>query len=507
MRIKPISQDAVRADWDALLARKGGRRVARPTAKAALADSPEALVETLTDDRFAQVIADKGKFKEFLNEYKAAFERQHADVGNESRAQMQQMMSQMLSEQRDQGYQPAGYSGDGKVIDFASAQAKRAKTRSIMNRGTTFQVPNPYNQRNTHAAELDSVFSNSGEFFQAVWSSLPGITSSEEMQTRLAKVNDQTSSWRNMQNSFGSIVPDAGGFLIPEVLRADLMMIALESAVTRPRATVIPMESLRVPIPAVDSTTNVGSIFGGIVGYWLQEAAQLTETQATFMQIVLDAKKLTLYSEIPNELIADAPAFSGFFDKIFPQAITWFEDLAFFSGTGAGEPEGWTLSPATVHVDPAVSSQFAFSDITSAYSRMLPGSLGDAVWICAPDAFPQLAQMTFGTGQFPALIPIGGAGDTFQLSLLGRPVIISEKNAALGSNGALSFVDLNYYLIGDRQSMLAASSPHYKFQNDKLAFRMIERVDGRPWLRSAITPANGSTNTLSPFVQIDGVHT
>ena len=49
--------------------------------------------------------------------------------------------------------------------------------------------------------------------------------------------------------------------------------------------------------------------------------------------------------------------------------------------------------------------------------------------------------------------------------------------------------------------MTAESSPHFKFSTDITAYRFIERIDGRPWLTSAITPRKGS-NTLSPFVKI-----
>jgi hypothetical protein len=50
--------------------------------------------------------------------------------------------------------------------------------------------------------------------------------------------------------------------------------------------------------------------------------------------------------------------------------------------------------------------------------------------------------------------------------------------------------------------MQAARSGDYLFGNDMTAFRIIQRVDGRPWLNSAISPANGSSNTLSPFVEL-----
>ncbi len=86
-------------------------------------------------------------------------------------------------------------------------------------------------------------------------------------------------------------------------------------------------------------------------------------------------------------------------------------------------------------------------------------------------------------------------------TILGRPVIFTEKLPTLGNAGDIAFIDPGFYLIGDRQVMSAMSSPHYAFGSDKTAFRVIERVDGRPWLNSAITPKNGG-NTLSPFVQI-----
>jgi hypothetical protein len=54
--------------------------------------------------------------------------------------------------------------------------------------------------------------------------------------------------------------------------------------------------------------------------------------------------------------------------------------------------------------------------------------------------------------------------------------------------------------------MQVASSSEYKFGNDLTAYRVIERVDGRPWLQSAITPKNGGP-TLSPFVQLSSTRT
>jgi len=110
-----------------------------------------------------------------------------------------------------------------------------------------------------------------------------------------------------------------------------------------------------------------------------------------------------------------------------------------------------------------------------------------------------LMSLAVGTGGSAIWLNNGVVGPP--MTILGRPVLFTEKVPTLGDAGDLIFVDFGYYLIGDRQAMSASSSPHFKFQNDQIAYRVIERVDGRPWMDTALTPRNG-TNTLSPIVQI-----
>jgi HK97 family phage major capsid protein len=73
----------------------------------------------------------------------------------------------------------------------------------------------------------------------------------------------------------------------------------------------------------------------------------------------------------------------------------------------------------------------------------------------------------------------------------------------MGTLGDVAFVDFGYYLLGDRQSMVISSSEHYQFANDLTVFRVVERLDGRTWIQSAITPENNSANTLSPVVLLN----
>jgi HK97 family phage major capsid protein len=364
---------------------------------------------------------------------------------------------------------------------FHGTQAKRNKLYNVKAPG----------------ALIDKDYEDSAGFFQTIWHHNNTLPDADQMK---AKQQD----WNKLRNSFGSTVPADGGFLIPETLRSELLSVALETAIVRPRARIIPMDSLRVPIPMVDSSSNASSIFGGIVAYWTEEGASLTETQASFGRVVLEAKKLTAYSEAPNELVADAPAFGAFLDQILPEAIAWYEDLAFLTGSGVGEPLGIFNGTAAVTVPKEVGQAAAtivWENIVKMFSRMLPASLGRAVWIAGIDTFPELATMALNVGTGGSAIWLNNGVEGPPMTILGRPVIFTEKSPLLGAAGDISFVDFGYYLIGDRQVMQASSSPHFKFASDKTAYRIIERVDGRPWLETAITPKNTGP-TLSPIVKL-----
>jgi HK97 family phage major capsid protein len=186
--------------------------------------------------------------------------------------------------------------------------------------------------------------------------------------------------------------------------------------------------------------------------------------------------------------------------------LAFEEDSAFMTGTGTGQPLGFIGAANSAAVEVAKESGQAadtivYENIVRMYARMLPSSLNRAVWIISPDTIPELYTMALSVGTGGNSVFIVNAAGPGPMTLFGRPIVISEKANVLGDRGDIVFADLTYYLVGDRQSMTAASSTDYRFGNDQTAFRIIQRVDGRPWIQSAITPRNGG-NSLSPFVEL-----
>ncbi len=472
----------------------------------------DGLRELLTDpvrlrEYFSAEAVKDGTTKGFLDAYAGIYTKKNPDTVDDMRTQVQSVLFDMM---RENGAGKRQAIDLGNAISFQGGRPQLQLTQDgspsvSKGRGAVYNKTAP-GAHFEAAYRAEDRFGSIGEYCQAIREEARP-SSAKNRKELLQKLENV----RQFQNSFGSEDPGAGGFLIPEIMRSELLQLALEESITRSRATVIPMSTLRVPIPTVDDTSHVSSLFGGVQFYWTEESASLVESQAKFGKVVLDAKKLTGFFKVPNELLADAPAFSGWFDTRIPAGLAWSEDVAFMTETGAGTPEGFISSPAAVVQNKEsgqASGTILWENIVKMYARMLPTSLKNAVWIAAIDTFPELATMALsvGTGGGPVWIGnfAGGQGgmDTPPMSILGRPVIFTEKVPALGTTGDIGFYDLSYYLIGDRQQVEVASSEHAFFQNDQTAYRIIERVDGRPWLQSPLTPHNGSSNTLSAFVQL-----
>lgn len=440
-------------------------------------DTPEGLEDMLRDGpKMTKLFQQKDGFRDFVQKYARTVVDRDRSISDQVQTEVQRTLAQFLKDQREQ---------DGAVpLDLRNTNPAGVAASSKLRD----KIFNP----RAMGTAIDKEFKSSAEYFQAIWHN---TNRDSALQAKLARV----------RNAFSSTVPSEGGFLIPETLRAELLRVSLETAIVRPRARVIPMETLRVPFPAIDSTSNEASVYGGIVGYWTEEGGQLTPSEARFGRVVLEAKKLTAYTEAPNELISDSiSSFEAFIDDIFPEALGFYEDSAFLTGSGAGEPLGVLNAAAAVSVA-AESGQPAdtivWENIVKAFARMLPGSLGRAVWVASIDSFPELATMALSVGTGGSAIWLNNGVEGPPMTILGRPVIFSEKVPKLGDLGDLNFIDFGFYLVGDRQVMSALSSPHYKFGNDMTAYRIIERVDGQPWIQSAITPKNGGA-TLSPYVKI-----
>lgn len=295
-----------------------------------------------------------------------------------------------------------------------------------------------------------------------------------------------------------------GGYLVPTEFASRLMALVNESAIVRPRATVIPMSSRSCQIPALDvvtpPTAGDTAFLGGVVVRWTEEATTLNETEPNLKQIDLTNYELSGYSKVSNSLLADAAVgLDAFLMQIFSRAIAWYEDYAFLRGNGVAKPLGVQSWGGLVATTRTTTNQFKLADVANMYSKLLPGyNARTCCWVMHPTVLAQLLQIasTAASGQNMFLSSLQGRPT---LQLLGLDVCLSEKVPALGSANDVTLCDFQHYLIGDRQQIEIAYSEHVAFLTNQSVWRFVSRVGGQPWLRDKVTLAD-ATSTLTPFV-------
>ena len=182
---------------------------------------------------------------------------------------------------------------------------------------------------------------------------------------------------------------------------------------------------------------------------------------------------------------------------VFGESIAFEEDDTFTHGNGIGKPLGILNAPALVTVSRTSATDVKIADLVGMVARFR-GNVGRAKFMVNQSTLPKLYQLADAAGGY---VWIPNAGQSAPGSIYGIPYTITEKCSALGTEGDVILADWGFYLIGDRKGVTVEMSPHYKFQNDSLCFKATKRVDGQPWLDSAITPRRGGS-TLSPFVAL-----
>lgn len=308
-----------------------------------------------------------------------------------------------------------------------------------------------------------------------------------------------------------------GGYVVPPQFQNELLTIAAEDEFIEPKSKIIPMNSRTMTIPMLDITTaqatGTSPYIGGILAQWQPEAALINETEPTFRQSEWTAWDLVMYTVSSAQLLADnGIGLDALLTQLFAQAVTWYKEYAFLRGLGAGSsmPMGIVNAPATYVQSRSGSNLFSIVDVAAMMSRLHVRSWDSAMWIMHQSLLPKLIQMyasasssdwltwlsPFGDGK------VGPMGMKMPKAFFnGLPLYFTEKLPQLGTKGDVCLVDWSQYVIGQRLDIQVDVSTHYLFRNNQLAWRVVLRCDGKPWLNNSITDASGFVS--SPFVVLN----
>lgn len=333
--------------------------------------------------------------------------------------------------------------------------------------------------------EADQPFGSPGEFFRAVKNAAL-YPMSEDPRLRPLKATGMSEG-----------VPADGGYLVQPQVAGGIAQRMLDTGKILIRVASDTVTGNGMVYNGIDETTHVGSVWGGIVPFWLAEGGTKTASSPKFYQVELKLKKLAVLAYATDELLDDANALQSWLMRSVPDALRFYVESAIISGDGVGKPLGILNSPCLVSQLREDANEINPSDFANMWARRWRGA-DDYVWIINPGVVAWMN--TFAVGNWPVYMPQGNMSGKPFATLYGAPVIESEHASAVGSAGDVILASLSNYQTIQKGGVQSATSIHVAFTTDETAFRFVYRIDGSPLWHSALTPANGST--VSPFVSL-----
>lgn len=341
-------------------------------------------------------------------------------------------------------------------------------------------------------------FGSFGEFIKT------GLRNPREAESRLNKAWGRCKAIQGMSTSIGA---EGGVSVLPEFSTDILTRVYSNDIFSRTDQYQVSGNSMTFPYDA-ETDRSTGSRAGGLRAYWVGEGDTITGSKPKLGSLDLKLNKLAVVVYLTEELINDnGMALEAYVNKKVTEELEFMIGDSVFNGNGTAKPTG--IFNAAARVTQAKESgqsanTIVAENIINMWSRLRAPSRKNAAWFINQDTEPQLHQMSLGVstagGQLVYMPPQGLSSQPYA-SLMGRPVIPTEFNKTLGTEGDILLADLNDYITISKGGIEQAESMHVEFLTDQLALRFIMRIDGKPWDQSPLTPYQG-TATQSSFVTL-----
>jgi HK97 family phage major capsid protein len=284
----------------------------------------------------------------------------------------------------------------------------------------------------------------------------------------------------SIQKAQGEGVDSAGGFLVPEELMHNIIVLRETYGVFRQECQVVPMGS---------DTLNWPRRTGGLTAFFTGENTAVIESQAAWDNVNLTAKKLGVLTRMSNEIADDAVvSIADWLVGEIAYAFALKEDDTGFNGDGTSTYGGMrgvtTLAVDSSHTackltaTSATLTSLVLKDFTGLMGTLPQYALPGAKWYMSQQMFYQaVATLTAGSGGNRLDI----LGEGIEKRLLGFPVVIAQKlPVAAPGSGKVQFLfgDLNKAaMMGERRGVTVKRSDHRYFENDQIGLLGTERFD------------------------------
>lgn len=358
----------------------------------------------------------------------------------------------------------------------------------------------------TLAKKIDSITDELAKKF------LDGVESSRKraIDTGKGKKLDKDEATRNFMKALftndsesmkaiSGLSESAGGYLIPEELRSEILRVAEDQYGLARR------EMRYLPFTGPGNERKIPALASSVSVFWTDEAGGKKSTAPTFDIVTQTLKKLAAIVPMTEEIIEDSTInLTALVAELFAEAVAKEEDLQFFNGDGTV----WTgiLNNGDVNVvniatdDPA---DVTADDLLAMIDATPSGALSGAKFYMHRSVYSALRRLregSSGDGAYLIQQPTGGEPAT----LWGYPIELSEAFPAVSETGDdqpfILFGNLKKAAIfGDKQQLrvkmldqatirnVADNANINLAQQDMVAVRIVERVGYVLALPTAVT--------------------
>lgn len=400
----------------------------------------------------------------------------------EKTAQMQAMQELAVNEDRDLTAEEKAQTDEllaqTKVLDTDLERSLKieAKAKEILN-------VRPIGGAATGGAKdvIPATVKRHGKL-KAFKSDFDAYASGQFLRATIGK-NDVAAQWckeHGIMNVHSTTTNSAGGYLVPEGFENAIINLREEYGIFRQNARVYPMTEPIVYVPRRQS---------GFTAYYVGENSAGTESDASFSQVKLDAKKLMILTRLSQELSDDAIIqLADFVAQEMAYAFAVQEDQAGFLGDGTSTYGGILglrnalLAGSTVT---AIAGDNTFEELEFAFFQNAVGKLPRfpgirPAWYVHNalywNAMVRLANAAGGNNI--ASVQAGPTG----LSFMGYPVVLVNALPSaltdLASTVVGFFGDLAMTAtLGSNAGISIVTDSSRYFEYDQIAVRCTQRYD------------------------------
>lgn len=280
----------------------------------------------------------------------------------------------------------------------------------------------------------------------------------------------------------------AGGAIVPDEMAMAIIDLREQYGVFRRYARVIPMGR---------DTLTISRRTGGLTAYFTGEGVEITESEKSWNNVNLTARKLACLSKISTEL--DEDAFINIGDDLANEMAYAFalkEDQCGFIGTGSDTYGGivgiakklddgnsgtllGSVDPISAATGIDTFAEVTQTDVVGVMAVLPEYARANAKFYCSRAC----ADVVFGR------LAAAAGGNTIQtvqggygLSYLGHEIVVSQVLAStlstINNTHMFLFGDLSLAAtMGDRRGITVARTADRYFETDEIGIKATERVD------------------------------